>query len=135
MPAGARTDCISMASAKELNTVFCFSHMEMPGRDKYVPYDYDLNYLKAHLLKVQQNEDADCWPTLVFENHDNPRFINKVTQDDNEMDLFAKELAVLTMTLRGTVFCMKGRNWAFGMSNSAMPGNSAMWKRKTITGN
>ena len=51
---GARTtDCISMASAKELNTVFCFSHMEMPGRDKYVPYDYDLNYLKAHLLKIQ----------------------------------------------------------------------------------
>lgn len=31
---GARTtDCISMASAKELNTVFCFSHMEMPGRE------------------------------------------------------------------------------------------------------
>ncbi len=107
---GARTtDCISMASAKELNTVFCFSHMEMPGRDKYVPYDYDLNYLKAHLLKIQQNEDADCWPTLVFENHDNPRFINKVTQDDNEMDLFAKELAVLTMTLRGTVFLYEGQ--------------------------
>lgn len=107
---GARTtDCISMASAKELNTVFCFSHMEMPGRDKYVPYDYDLNYLKAHLLKIQQNEDADCWPTLVFENHDNPRFINKVTQDNNEMDLFAKELAVLSMTLRGTVFLYEGQ--------------------------
>ena len=107
---GARTtDCISMASAKELNTVFCFTHMEMPGHNKYDPYDYDLNYLKAHLLKIQQNEDADCWPTLVFENHDNPRFINKVSQDQGEIDRFARQLAVLTMTLRGTVFLYEGQ--------------------------
>ena len=118
---GARTtNCISMHSAQELNTVFCFSHLEQPGYNKYDDYAYDLNYLKEFLLPIQENEDTDCWNTLVFDNHDNPRFLNKISRDPAECEKTARLMALLEMTLRGTTYLFQGQE--LGMRDTSFNG-------------
>ncbi|HIS50480.1 MAG TPA: alpha-glucosidase [Candidatus Gallacutalibacter pullistercoris] len=118
---GARTtNCISMQSAKELNTVFCFGHFEEPGRNKYEDYAYDLNFLKNYMLPIQQDEDIDCWNTVVFDNHDNPRFLNKVSRDPAECEKIARLIALMEMTLRGTVYLYQGQE--LGMRDTAFRG-------------
>ena len=100
---------MTLASRRELNTTFCFSHFDTPGHNKYSTYRYDLNFLKAFVLKTQQVQDADNWLTIVFENHDQPRFVSKITRKPEEIDPAAKLIALLEMTLCGTAFVYEGQ--------------------------
>ena len=107
---GAETQVsMTLASRRELNTTFCFSHFDTPGHNKYSTYRYDLNFLKAFVLKTQQVQDADNWLTIVFENHDQPRFVSKITRKPEEIDPAAKLIALLEMTLCGTAFVYEGQ--------------------------
>ena len=107
---GAATQVsMTLASRKELNTTFCFSHFDTPGHSKYSTYRYDLNYLKDYIMKTQGTQDADNWLTLVFENHDQPRFLSKITREPGEIEPAAKLVALLEMTLCGTTFIYEGQ--------------------------
>ncbi len=107
---GAATQVsMTLASRKELNTTFCFSHFDTPGHNKYSVYRYDLNYLKDFVIDTQRTQDADNWLTLVFENHDQPRFLSKITRKPEEIGPAAKLVALLEMTLCGTAFVYEGQ--------------------------
>lgn len=100
----------------ELDLVFNFDHLENPGENRISPYQYDLRYLKPYFLKWQQEYGNNCWPSLFFENHDNPRMVSKVNPDPAWRMVISKLLAVLQLTQKGTPFIYQGQE--LGMTNS-----------------
>ncbi|MGD9560313.1 MAG: alpha-glucosidase [Oscillospiraceae bacterium] len=100
----------------ELDLVFNFDQLENPGKSRMFEYEYDLRYLKPYFLKWQQEYGNNCWPSLFFENHDNPRMVSKVNPDPAYRVVIAKLLAILQLTLKGTPFIYQGQE--LGMTNS-----------------
>ena len=101
---------------KELDMIFCFDHLENPGKVKFDDYQYNLNYLKKIFSDWQLNYGNNCWNTLFFENHDNPRMISKISADPQYRQVISKLLAVILFTLKGTPFVFQGQE--LGMINS-----------------
>ncbi len=101
---------------RELDTIFNFDHLENPGKARFDDYRYDLRYLKKQWTDWQLHYGKACWPTLFFENHDNPRMVSKVNPDPLFRVPIAKLLAVLQCTLRGTPFLYQGQE--LGMVNA-----------------
>jgi len=93
----------------ELDMVFSFDHLETPGHTRFDDYIYDLNYLKQYLMDWSLNYGSDCWQTLFFENHDNPRMVSKVDPSGRFRVQVSKLLAMLQLTLRGTPFIFQGQ--------------------------
>ena len=100
---------------EELDLVFSFDHLETPGRGRFDDYRYDLNYYKKHIIYWLENYGKDCWMTLYFENHDNPRMVSKVDPDPRFRFVLAKLLATILLTLPGTPFIYQGQE--LGMVN------------------
>ena len=95
--------------------VFNFDALENPGKTRFDDYRYDLRYLKKYLLDWQQNYGDNCWMSLFFENHDNPRMVSKVNPDPAVRAPLAKLLATLQLTLKGTPFIYQGQE--LGLAN------------------
>ncbi|MCM1988163.1 alpha-glucosidase [Oceanirhabdus seepicola] len=100
---------------RELSTVFNFEHMNMAGKNKWDDYEYDLNYLKRAMIKLQRNTTNCCWFALFTDNHDSPRFLNKVTSDVSLHDYLSKLICVLILSLKGVPFIYQGQE--IGMRN------------------
>lgn len=100
----------------ELDLVFNFEHLENPGKSRQFAYEYDLRYLKPYFVKWQTDYGNNCWPSLFFENHDNPRMVSKVNPDPAYRVVIAKLLAVMQLTLKGTPFIYQGQE--LGMTNT-----------------
>lgn len=100
---------------EELDLIFSFDHLEMPGRSKFDEYRYDLNYYKEYIIYWLENYGKHCWMSLFFENHDQPRMISKVEPDPRYREAVAKLLATLLLTLPGTPFIYQGQE--IGMVN------------------
>lgn len=94
---------------KELDMVFSFDHLETPGNVRFDIYDYDLNYLKNYMIDWMENYGNNCWMSLFYENHDNPRMISKVNNNPKYRGLIGKLLAVIQFTLKGTPFIFQGQ--------------------------
>ena len=95
---------------KELDMIFSFDHLETPGRVRYDDYLYDLNYYKEYMTDWMENYyKDDCWMSLFFENHDNPRMISKVNPDLAYRKVLGKLLAMMQLTLKGTPFIYQGQ--------------------------
>lgn len=94
---------------KELDMVFSFDHLETPGHVRFDIYDYDLNYLKQYMIDWMENYGNNCWMSLFYENHDNPRMISKVNNDPRYRQVIGKLLAVIQFTLKGTPFIFQGQ--------------------------
>ncbi len=101
---------------KELDMVFNFDQLDPPGKSRMNAYEYDLRYLKSYYMKWQAGLGENCWQSLFFENHDNPRMVSKVNPDPAWRLVIAKLLAVMLLTLRGTPFIYQGQE--LGMTNS-----------------
>ncbi len=101
----------------ELDCVFNFDHLDNAGKSRMQPYEYDLRELKPLFLRWQGEYGNNCWPSLYFENHDNPRMVSKVNPDPAWRLVIAKLLAVMQFTLRGTPFIYQGQE--LGMTNSS----------------
>jgi len=97
------------ANRGELDMVFSFDHLETPGHTRFDDYVYDLNYLKHYLMNWTKNYGNDCWQTLFYENHDNPRMVSKIDPSGRFRVQVAKLLAMLQLTLRGTPFIFQGQ--------------------------
>lgn len=93
----------------ELDMVFNFDALENPGKKRFDDYRYDLRDLKKYLIDWQTHYGENCWPSLFFENHDNPRMVSKVNPDPAVRGPLAKLLATVQLTLRGTPFIYQGQ--------------------------
>ena len=83
---------------------------------RFDEYQYDLRKAVKTILKWQVEYTNHCWPTLLFENHDNPRVTSKVDPTDTYTPEIAKLCAVLEMTLKGSPFIYQGQE--LGMTNT-----------------
>ena len=92
----------------ELDMVFSFDHLETPGHVRLEDYEYDLNYLREYMIDWQEHYGDNCWMSLFYNNHDNPRMISKITKDAGQHAALAKLLAVIQFTLKGTPFVFQG---------------------------
>ena len=92
----------------ELDMVFSFDHLETPGHTRFDDYQYDLNYLRDYLIDWMEHYGTNCWMSLFYNNHDNPRMIGKITGDTSKHTALSKLLAVMQFTLRGTPFVFQG---------------------------
>lgn len=93
---------------KELDMVFSFDHLETPGHVRFDDYDYDLNYYRDYILDWMEHYGNNCWMSLFYNNHDNPRMISKITKDKAYHVAIAKLLATMQLTLKGTPFIFQG---------------------------
>ncbi|MDE7249952.1 MAG: alpha-glucosidase, partial [Lachnospiraceae bacterium] len=93
---------------KELDMVFSFDHLETPGHVRLEDYEYDLNYFRDYMIDWMENYGNNCWMSLFYNNHDNPRMISKITKDTSFHTALSKLLAVMQLTLKGTPFIFQG---------------------------
>ncbi len=100
---------------KELDMVFSFDHLETPGHVRMEDYKYDLNYYRDYMIDWIKNYGNNCWMSIFYNNHDNPRMISKVTEEKIYHNQIAKLLAVMQFTLKGTPFIFQGDE--MGLSN------------------
>lgn len=114
---GIETAKLTTADTRqELSMVFNFDHLDNPGHMRFDEYQYDLRKAVKTILKWQVEYTNHCWPTLLFENHDNPRVTSKVDPTDTYAPEIAKLCAVLEMTLKGSPFIYQGQE--LGMTNT-----------------
>ena len=107
-------------SRRELNMMFSFDHLEMPGKSRFDEYTYDAAYLKKYYARWMENYAGDCRMSLFYDNHDNPRFLSKIDPGSRFRDKLAMMLAVIQLTLRGTPFIYQGQE--LGAVNTAFSG-------------
>lgn len=93
---------------KELDMVFSFDHLETPGHVRMEDYEYDLNYYRDYMIDWMEHYGNNCWMSIFYNNHDNPRMISKVTKDNVYHTQLSKLLAVIQFTLKGTPFVFQG---------------------------
>jgi len=93
---------------KELDMVFSFDHLETPGHVRFQDYEYDLNYYRDYIIDWMENYGNNCWMSLFYNNHDNPRMVSKVTKDKTYHEAIQKLLITMQLTLKGTPFIFQG---------------------------
>lgn len=93
---------------RELDMVFSFDHLETPGHVRMEDYAYDLNYFRDYIIDWMEHYGSNCWMSLFYNNHDNPRMISKVTRDASRHTALSRLLAVMQFTLKGTPFIYQG---------------------------
>ncbi|MBQ1477689.1 MAG: alpha-glucosidase [Erysipelotrichaceae bacterium] len=93
----------------ELTQLFSFDHIENPGKTRMKDaYDFDLRQMIPELVRWQTQYSNHCWPSLFFDNHDNPRMCSKVDRSDTYSKQLNKLLMVLLMTMKGTPYLYQG---------------------------
>jgi len=93
---------------KELDMVFSFDHLETPGHVRFEDYEYDLNYYRDYMIDWMENYGNNCWMSIFYNNHDNPRMVSKVSKDSKYHAAIQKLLVTMQMTLKGTPFIFQG---------------------------
>lgn len=99
---------------EELDTVFNFDFLINQGHTSYDLYDYDLYRVMQEFEKFQTRYTNHCWPTVFFENHDNPRIVTKVDKTNAYREDISKVCALIEMTLRGTPYIYQGQEISMG---------------------
>lgn len=100
---------------KELDMIFSFDHLETPGHVRFEDYKYDLNYFRDYMIDWIDNYGNNCWMSIFYNNHDNPRMISKITNKKEYHEQLAILLVVMQLTLKGTPFLFQGDE--MGLSN------------------
>ena len=93
---------------KELDMVFSFDQLETPGHVRWDDYEYDLNYYKKYITDWMLHYGNNCWMSLFYNNHDNPRMVSKISMDPKYTESIQILLAVMQLTLKGTPFIFQG---------------------------
>ncbi len=102
-------------SREEIRETFLFDQLETPGKERWSDYEYDLKYLKQLFTKYQLALKGSSWPTLVVENHDNPRMTSKVNPNPLYRKPVSKLIGAMLLTGRGTPYIFEGEE--LGMMN------------------
>ena len=108
------------AENHELDSIFSFGHLDsdnIAGK-KFFWKPFDLLQFKKGLLDPQITNYGIGWNTLVLENHDNPRSLNRFSIDVKHYRYEAATmLAVITFLGYGTPFIYMGEE--AGLTNTA----------------
>ncbi|MBR1763749.1 MAG: alpha-glucosidase [Eubacterium sp.] len=99
---------------KELDTVFNFDFLMNQGHNNYDAYDFDLYKVMKEFERYQTDFTNHCWQAVFFENHDNPRIVNKVDRTGAYREDISKVCALIEMTLRGTPYIYQGQEISMG---------------------
>ncbi|MDO4194130.1 MAG: alpha-glucosidase [Erysipelotrichaceae bacterium] len=99
---------------KELDMIFSFDHLETPGHVRFEDYRYDLNAFRDNMDTWMTQYGNNCWPTVFYNNHDNPRMISKIDSEGKHRESLSVLLAVMQFTLRGTPFIYQGDEMGLG---------------------
>lgn len=102
-------------SKNELDSAITFELMQVDFKWDFFPVKFNLRKFKE-VQSAWQNLPKDCWNTLYYENHDQPR---SITRYGNGRGIYRKELgkmlAVSYFMLRGTPYVYEGQE--IGMTN------------------
>lgn len=114
---GAGIEMTKMLTAdyrKELDTIFNFDFLINQGHTNYDYYEFSLYKAMQEFERFQTQLTNHCWPTVFFENHDNPRIVSKVDKSGLFREDVAKVCGMIEMTLRGTPYIYQGQEIAMG---------------------
>ncbi len=105
----------------ELNMVFHFDHMFIDAgpHGKYDIVDFDLVDFKTVFNQWDDVLKQGGWGSIFLGNHDFSRMVSRFGNDAEYHKESAKALAMLLLTLRGTVYIYQGDE--IGMTNVAFP--------------
>ncbi|KAJ5464243.1 Glycoside hydrolasesuperfamily [Penicillium sp. IBT 31633x] len=97
----------------EINMIFNFEHVDIDhGKlDKFEPGSWELTDLKDFFERWQTfMYDNDGWNALYWENHDQPRSIDRFTNASEEHRLVASKMLATALALQsGTPFIYQGQ--------------------------
>jgi len=103
---------------KELSMVFNFHHLKIDYKDgeKWSVMDFDFMSLKNILDSWQKGmQEGNGWNALFWCNHDQPRIVSRIGNDEEYHKESAKMLATAMHLLRGTPYIYQGEE--IGMPN------------------
>ncbi|OZM57045.1 glucohydrolase [Lottiidibacillus patelloidae] len=101
----------------ELNMIFTFEHMDLdsgPG-GKWDVKPWKLTDLKEVMTKWQKELEDKGWNSLYLNNHDQPRMVSRLGDDQEYRVISAKMLATFLHFLQGTPYIYQGEE--IGMTN------------------
>lgn len=94
--------------------LFEFSHMNLNFRENEVwcyPNDWKLSELKKALSDSQAATAMDGWYPIFFENHDQPRSVNKFSRKEQILNWQQRRWGRYCLLCGGRHSSTKGRNW------------------------
>ena len=102
----------------ELDAIFSFGHLDSDniGGKKFFPKPFDLRQFKESFFDPQRAAYGEGWNTLVLENHDNPRSVNRFSIDVKKYRYEAATMLAAVMYMGyGTPFIYMGQE--VGLTN------------------
>lgn len=116
-------ECFAGKDAKELNMIFQFELMDVDGGEsgKWNDTRYQLKDVKQVLSKWQKGLYQKAWNSLFWNNHDQPRVVNRFGDISTPFywEKSAKMLATALYMLQGTPYIYQGEE--IGMTNVSFP--------------
>jgi oligo-1,6-glucosidase len=118
-PGASTEDAAKYANAEgtELNMIFTFEHMDLdsgPG-GKWDVKPWKLADLKSVMTKWQKDLEGKGWNSLYLNNHDQPRMVSRLGNDQEYRVESAKMLATFLQMMKGTPYIYQGEE--LGMTN------------------
>lgn len=96
--------------AKDINLIFEFDHLCLDNADwPYGQKDIDIIEMKKCFEKWQKGMFGKSWNTLLWENHDQPRVVNRFRINPSYRSDGAKMLASTLYLMQGTPFIYQGQ--------------------------
>lgn len=108
----------TQANRKELDMTFQFHHLKVdyPNGEKWTKAPFDFIQLKEILTHWQVGMDkGGGWNALFWCNHDQPRIVSRLGDDERYHEESAKMLATTIHMMNGTPYIYQGEE--FGMTN------------------
>ncbi len=107
---------MSASDRGELDLIFNFDVLTMPGATRWTQHVYDLNFMKSYYKNYQDRIGSNDWIALFIENHDNPRIVSRVLGEDDGnpvlREAVARVVGTILLTMRGTPFLFQGQEIA-----------------------
>ncbi len=102
---------------KELSMVFNFHHLKVdyPNGDKWTKAPFNFLQLKSIFNHWQSGLNGKGWGALFWCNHDQPRVVSRLGDDQNYRVESAKMLAASVHMMQGTPYIYQGEE--IGMTN------------------
>ncbi len=108
-------EAIIKEERNELDSAISFELMEVDMKMNIIPSRFDLVKFKQ-VINKWQNLPAECWNTIYYENHDQPRSVSRYgNAQGTYTDKLAEMLAVSLHLQRGTSYIYQGEE--IGMTN------------------
>lgn len=102
--------------AKELDMIFQFEHIALDVDKDWTTRAVNIVELKKSFKKWQQGLWNKGWNALLWENHDQPRIVTRMGEENYLRERSAKCLAVCMYFMQGTPFVYQGQE--LGMINT-----------------